>query len=299
MTKKFVLVSLQEKKAKKIAEVISNNTCRKMLDFMASVKDTTESDISKKLNIPISTVHYNMKALLEAKLVKSDEYHYSKKGKEVSHYRLANQYVIIAPEEDKKNLREQLKSLLPITLVAGATASIIRLFSGYYWSSGMETFALAKSADDAVAGGSPSMQDVAIESSRAMADEAVRAPMEPVAQAAQPIMAEPIVEAGETMIASAPSADTAAYGVAEEAVNAAVHETPEMARKAVEAVPSSPPAPMPESMQHITQPSVLDYLSSHIPEILFWFVVGTAIGVGIYFLVKTVRRRGLRKKIKV
>ena len=102
MTKKsFLLVSLKEDKAKKLAEVISNKTCRKILDYLADKKDATESAIAKDLNIPISTVHYNMKALMTARLVKSDEYHYSEKGKEVSHYRLANQYVIIAPEGEK------------------------------------------------------------------------------------------------------------------------------------------------------------------------------------------------------
>lgn len=128
--KSFLLVSLKENKAKKLAEVISNKTCRKILDFMAEKKDVTESEVAKKLGIPISTVHYNMKALLTAKLVKSDEYHYSPKGKEVSHYRLANQYVIIAPEGEKHVIREKLKSIIPTALIMGAAAGIIKIFTG-------------------------------------------------------------------------------------------------------------------------------------------------------------------------
>lgn len=127
--KSFLLVSLKENKAKKLAEVISNNTCRKILDFMAEKKDVTESEVAQKMGIPISTVHYNMKALLEAKLVKSDEYHYSPKGKEVSHYRLANQYVIIAPEGEKHAIRQKLKSIIPTALIMGAAAGMIKMFS--------------------------------------------------------------------------------------------------------------------------------------------------------------------------
>jgi DNA-binding transcriptional ArsR family regulator len=128
--KSFLLVSLNESKTKKLAEVISNNTCRKMLDYLAEKNDSTESDIAKNLNIPISTVNYNMKALVEAKLVKCDEYHYSEKGKEVNHYKLANQFVIIAPEGDKSMLREKLRSIIPTALIIGAAAGIIKLFSG-------------------------------------------------------------------------------------------------------------------------------------------------------------------------
>jgi len=63
----FMLVSLKESKAKKLAEVIGNDTCRKILDFLASKKSATETEISKDLNIPISTVHYNLKHLLKVR----------------------------------------------------------------------------------------------------------------------------------------------------------------------------------------------------------------------------------------
>ena len=61
---KFVLVSLKEDKAKELAQVISNESCRKILDYLADKQDATESDLASKLGIPISTVHYNMKHLL-------------------------------------------------------------------------------------------------------------------------------------------------------------------------------------------------------------------------------------------
>ncbi|MBU0461984.1 MAG: helix-turn-helix domain-containing protein [Nanoarchaeota archaeon] len=123
----FLLVSLNESKAKKLAEVISNNTCRNILDFLAK-GEATESEIAKELSIPISTVHYNLTHLVDAKLVKADTYHYSPKGKEVLHYKLANQYVIIAPESAKESIKEKLKSIIPaaaITLGVGAIAQFL------------------------------------------------------------------------------------------------------------------------------------------------------------------------------
>lgn len=123
MTKEsFMLVSLKEQKAKKLAQVISNPTCRKILDYLAT-KEATETEISKALNIPISTVHYNLTQLKESKLVEVEEFHYSEKGKEVDHYKLANKYIIISPKESS-NFIEKLKTLIPTTLILVASIGI-------------------------------------------------------------------------------------------------------------------------------------------------------------------------------
>ncbi|MFH1399023.1 MAG: winged helix-turn-helix domain-containing protein [Candidatus Woesearchaeota archaeon] len=125
--KSFLLVSLQDKKTKKLAQVISNDTSRKILDYLAE-NTTTETELATKLELPLSTVHYNLKLLVEAKLVKTDEYHYSEKGKEVNHYSLANQYIIIAPES-LLGLRSKLRSILPVALIATAAAGLLQVFS--------------------------------------------------------------------------------------------------------------------------------------------------------------------------
>ena len=136
MTKeKFLLVSLSENKAKQLAQVISNETCRKILDYLAD-KEATESELSKKLEVPISTVHYNLKQLQKGGLVVADEYHYSQKGKEVNHYKLANKYIIIAPKSTY-GIKEKLKSVLPVAIIIGAGAGLIRFFSGTFTKIGM------------------------------------------------------------------------------------------------------------------------------------------------------------------
>ena len=57
---KFVLVSLKEEKSKELAQVISNETSRKILDYL-SEKDASESEIAKKLKIsqPAVSSFYN------------------------------------------------------------------------------------------------------------------------------------------------------------------------------------------------------------------------------------------------
>ncbi len=131
MTKeKFLLLSLKEDKAKKLAQVISNETSRKILDYLAE-KEATESELAEKLNIPISTVHYNLQAIMDGGLVIAEEFHYSKKGKEVLHYKLANKYIIIAPKT-VHGIKTKLKTILPVALILALVSGGIQIFSTLY-----------------------------------------------------------------------------------------------------------------------------------------------------------------------
>jgi DNA-binding transcriptional ArsR family regulator len=130
---KFLLVSLKESKAKQLAQIISNDTCRKILDYLAE-KEATESELSEKLNIPVSTVHYNLQHLIESGMVTVEEFHYSEKGKEVNHYKLANKYIIIAPKTTF-GIKEKLKTVLPVVLLITIGAGLVQVFSKYFRSS--------------------------------------------------------------------------------------------------------------------------------------------------------------------
>ncbi len=123
--KNFILLSMEDDKIKKISNVISNESCRKILDYLAD-REATETELAEKLQIPISTVHYNLQQLMETGLVSAEEYHYSPKGKEVNHYRLANKYIIIAPKKTY-GIKEKLRSILPVALIAAGAAGIIQL----------------------------------------------------------------------------------------------------------------------------------------------------------------------------
>ena len=123
----FLMLSLEDEKSKKLAQVISNNTSRKILNELSKTK-MTETELSKKLGLSMSTVHYNLKALEEAKLIQADEFHYSEKGKEVNHYSVTNKLVIIAPKSED-NIWDRLKSLLPSFGISVMAAGLLYFFS--------------------------------------------------------------------------------------------------------------------------------------------------------------------------
>jgi len=132
MTKeKFLLVSLEDQQAKQLAEVISNDTSRKIINYLSEKEDATETQLSQALGIPISTVHYNLQKLKEASLVNAETFHYSEKGREVDHYRLANKYVIITPKP-VKGIKTQLRNILPVALLLLGASWMIKFMQSFY-----------------------------------------------------------------------------------------------------------------------------------------------------------------------
>ena len=192
---KFVLVSLQEDKAKKLSQVMSNDSCRKILDYLAE-KDATETELSSVLQIPLSTVHYNLKILMESGLAICDEYHYSPKGKEVNHYKLANQYIIITPKSTF-GLKDKLRSILPVALIAGGTAALLQIFSrmqGSIGSFAMKAAPVQEASADLVQQASMKVSEEAASAApslmKAAGEEALRSGAPAISQAAS-IVAEP------------------------------------------------------------------------------------------------------------
>lgn len=129
----FLLVSLDEEKSKALAQVLSNDTSRKILNYLSKVEHATETQISKELKIPLSTTHYNLGLLVKSNLITDENYSYSKKGKEIIHYTLSNKYVIIAPKNSEV-LKEKLKNFLPVILISGIFTFGIKYFNNIYSS---------------------------------------------------------------------------------------------------------------------------------------------------------------------
>ena len=163
-SKNFLLLSLDDNKIKKVSNVISNESCRKILDYLSD-KEATESELAEKLQIPISTVHYNLQQLMETGLISADEYHYSQKGKEISHYKLANKYIIIAPKKTF-GIKEKLKSILPVVLIAAGAGFLVQFLSSYYQkplavSTPMTQKAMSAAIESGAAGTSTAMMQAA------------------------------------------------------------------------------------------------------------------------------------------
>ena len=142
----LLLIDLNDSKTKDIASTITSDTSRKILSFLASQEKVTATQVSKELKIAMSTVSYHLSKLVDAKLVECDEFTYSKKGREINHYKLANKYIIIAPKTTY-GLKEKLKAILPVSLLALVGAGFIQMYTKYFRG---PVFSSAKMAAPAV-----------------------------------------------------------------------------------------------------------------------------------------------------
>lgn len=162
---KLLLVDLNDKKTKGLAETITSDTSRKILNYLADKDFATEAQIAKDTKIAASTVHYHMKKLMEASLVTVEEYHYSKKGREVNHYKLANKYIIIAPKK-VSGLKQKLKAVLPVVGIMAGISVVVGIAHKIYSSASMVMAETSASADMV-------MEEAMVESTRSMAEQEV------------------------------------------------------------------------------------------------------------------------------
>ncbi|MBI2044599.1 beta-propeller domain-containing protein [Candidatus Pacearchaeota archaeon] len=126
---KFIMMNLDDDRSKKVAEAISNPTCKKILNYLAENKDKSEEDIAKDLAMPINTVEYNLKKLLESGLIeKSKNFFWSKRGKKINLYKPANRHIIISPKSKRPNM-DVLKTILPVIIALVVVVAAVLLLS--------------------------------------------------------------------------------------------------------------------------------------------------------------------------
>jgi DNA-binding transcriptional ArsR family regulator len=235
----FLLVSLEENESKALAQVMSNDTARKILDILSKHESLTETDIAKKLDVPLSTVHYNLQALVKANLVKTEEFHYSEKGKEVNHYSLANKLIIIAPKNTKiESFRDKLKAIFPVGIIVLAVGAVIQLITR-----------LRLGATKLIAA-APPMADYAARGAGQIADVAQKA-VAPAAEAA-------VEESGNLLMATATGA---ADSIAENITNVTQNMTQNITEQVFEPV---------------VQPIINVVQQTPPTNIALWFLIGAA-----------------------
>ena len=130
MEDKFVLVSLSDKKSKKIAEIISNETARKILDYLGEKNKVSPIELSKKLNVPISTITYNLKLLSEYGLIIKEDEVWSDKGRKVSLYSIAKKMILIVPKGF--DWKDSLKKILPVFLLGTLATVVTWIYEKFY-----------------------------------------------------------------------------------------------------------------------------------------------------------------------
>ncbi|MEK6932490.1 MAG: helix-turn-helix domain-containing protein [Nanoarchaeota archaeon] len=123
---KYILVSLEEDKAKDLANVLSNATSRRILEYLSTKDEASETEVAKELKSPLSTVHYNLQLLRKNGLVETKKFSYSEKGKRIEFYRVVKKFIVIAPKYTRRNL---INSVLPLFLISAGIAFIIQWLS--------------------------------------------------------------------------------------------------------------------------------------------------------------------------
>ncbi len=125
MNKKYIMLALDDEKSKAVAGVLGNKTCKKIIDLLINKEELSEKEIADSLNLPINTVEYNLKKLLDAGLIeKTKNFFWSKKGRKISMYKLSHKSIVISPKFS--NITSKVKSLALIAGISGVAALLIR-----------------------------------------------------------------------------------------------------------------------------------------------------------------------------
>lgn len=96
MANKYIMLNLDDEKIKKVADVISNETSKKILNLLAE-KELSEKEIADSLKLPVNTIEYNLKKLIEVGLVdKTKDFFWSLKGKKIPKYTISKKDILIS-----------------------------------------------------------------------------------------------------------------------------------------------------------------------------------------------------------
>ncbi|MDD5615843.1 MAG: helix-turn-helix domain-containing protein [Candidatus Methanoperedens sp.] len=121
---KLLILPLGEE-SKKITQVISNDTARKIIELLADVP-LSASDIAERLQTPLTTIVYNLENLESVGLIRVEKIKYSEKGREVKIYAPVRKLIVVVPEKtDRKSITDILRKYVGVVLAAVFASSII------------------------------------------------------------------------------------------------------------------------------------------------------------------------------
>ena len=121
---KVLILPLGEE-SKKITRTLSNDSARRVLELLAD-KPMSASDIACELDIPLTTVKYNLDALIESGLITIKRTKWSVKGREIKIYAPIRKLIVVVPDKtDRKSVVDILKRYLGVLLGAAGLSAII------------------------------------------------------------------------------------------------------------------------------------------------------------------------------
>ncbi|MBC2762134.1 MAG: winged helix-turn-helix transcriptional regulator, partial [ANME-2 cluster archaeon] len=118
--------------SKKITQVITNDTARHIMELLAE-HSMSASDIAKHLDVPLTTIKYNLENLVDVGLAKIERIKYSEKGRQVKVYAPVRKLIVVVPEKlGSASITEILKKYLGVILTAVFASGFIELLTSKF-----------------------------------------------------------------------------------------------------------------------------------------------------------------------
>lgn len=118
-TEKVLILPLSEE-SRHITQTLSNEKALKILELLAQ-EPMSATSIADTLDLPLTTIKYNLDSLIEADLIQVKATRWSRKGREIKIYEPVQKMIVVMPgtnRPDKSSVLDMLKKYL--ALAAGA-----------------------------------------------------------------------------------------------------------------------------------------------------------------------------------
>lgn len=112
----ILILSLSDKRLKKVTQVLSNETAVKIVEKLLE-RSMSSTELAEALDMPLTTVKYNLDALVEAELIKVKYSGFSKKGREVKYYAPVRRVLVLMPEKKESEVIAFLKKTFIAILI--------------------------------------------------------------------------------------------------------------------------------------------------------------------------------------
>lgn len=125
MADEVVVLEPGDDRAKKIARAMASQTATDILGVLKHGEHTS-SEIAESLSVPITTVAYHIDNLLDSGMIEVARTRWSRKGREVKVYGLADTLVIVSPGiKDIRSILLKYAQIFGIFLIATIMITVI------------------------------------------------------------------------------------------------------------------------------------------------------------------------------
>ncbi|ADC64419.1 putative transcriptional regulator, AsnC family [Ferroglobus placidus DSM 10642] len=124
----FYIEKLHSEKAKLLASEISNETARQILKELYK-NPASITDLSNKLDIPLSTVQYHINKLIELGVIKLAQKRLGKRLRDVKMYVYDKESIVFLSSMEKHEFEHLLRTFVLQRLKKGAPIAVLLIFT--------------------------------------------------------------------------------------------------------------------------------------------------------------------------